>query len=50
MDSEEIEEINYDFKTQLRHHFVLYKAIQNPLITNKKISQNMSDFEFKIFS
>lgn len=48
MDSEEIEEINYDFKTQLRHHFVLYKAIQNPLITNKKISQNMSDFEFKI--
>lgn len=48
MDSEEIEEIIYDFKTQLRHHFVLYKSLQDPFITNKKISQNLSEYDFKM--
>lgn len=46
--SKEIEEETFDFKTQLRYHFVLYKSMKNPFITNQMISQDSSEFEFKI--
>lgn len=37
-----------DFKTQLKYHFVLYKVMTNPFITNKQISNLSKDFEFKM--
>lgn len=38
LNSEEVNEEVYDFKKQLRYHLVLFHSLQNPFITNKKIS------------
>lgn len=48
LNSEEVNEEVYDFKKQLRYHFVLFHSLQNPFITLKKISKYTADFEFKM--
>ena len=45
---EQKEEISYDFSSQLKYHFVLFKTMQNPLITNNMIAMDSSEFEFHI--
>lgn len=48
MNKEEKTSIKMDYKTQIKYHFVLFKVLQNPFITNFQISKSMRDFEFSI--
>ena len=45
-----IEETEYkcDLKSQIRNHFILFKVLQNPFITNRQIYKSIQNFEFKI--
>lgn len=47
-DSDEFINTKFDFKKQLKYHFVLYKTLQNPFITNSLISKNSQNFEFSM--
>lgn len=46
--SDEFINTKFDFKKQLKYHFVLYKTLQNPFITNSLISKNSQNFEFSM--
>ena len=48
MNKEEKTSIKMDYKTQIKYHFVLFKVLQNPFITNLQIIKSMRDFEFSI--